>query len=128
MERNNKKDVIRNLCEDYYSEKAKFRKGINKSFNNIDQYAGYLRDKASEYFKNSEEIANYVVEICYLEDNGKNKSFAWNVFGTYLIDNLIKNSKDKCKITIPMKDKNGDIEYLFNKYSLKEVDLNASDI
>ena len=128
LQDNNKKEVIRTLCEEYYAEKAKFRKGINKSFNNIDQCAKHLREKTLKHFKNSEEVANYVVEICYLEDNGKNKAFAWNVFGSYLINNLIKNSKGKCKITIPMKDEDGDIEYLFNKYSLKEVDLNASDI
>ena len=128
LQDNNKKDIIRNLCEEYYAEKMRFRKGINKSYNNIDQCAKHLREKTLKHFKNSEEVANYVVEICYLEDNGKNKAFAWNVFGSYLINNLIKNSKGKYKITIPMKDENGDIEYLFNKYSLKEVDLDASDI
>ena len=65
-----------------------------------------------------------MVEVCYLENSGKNKSFAWNVFGSYLLDNLIANSlKQGCQIQLPMKDNNGDIEYLFNKYSMKTVDL-----
>ena len=119
-----KKEVIRNLCDEYYAEKVKFKKGINKSYNNLDQCAKHLREKTLSVFKNSEEVANYVVEVCYLENSGKNKSFAWNVFGSYLLDNLITNSlKQGCQIQLPMKDNNGDIEYLFNKYSMKTVDL-----
>ena len=119
-----KKEVIRNLCEEYYAEKIKFKKGINKTYNNIDQCAKHLREKTLSVFKNSEEVANYVVEVCYLENNGKNKSFAWNVFGSYLIDNLITNSyKQGYCIELPMKDLDGDITYLFNQYSMKPVDL-----
>ena len=128
LQDNNKKEFIRELCEEYCSEKAIFRKGLNKKYNDIEQCAKFLKEKAMAHFNNSEEVANYVVEVCYLENNGKYKSFAWNVFGSYLVDNLLKNSKDKCRITIPMRDGNGDIKYLFNNYSLREVNLDATDI
>lgn len=128
LQDNNKKEFIRELCEEYCSEKAIFRKGLNKKYSDIEQCAKFLKEKAMTHFNNSEEVANYVVEVCYLENNGKYKSFAWNVFGSYLVDNLLKNSKDKCRITIPMRDDNGDIKYLFNNYSLREVNLDATDI
>ena len=128
LQDNNKKEFIRELCEEYCSEKAIFRKGLNKKYNDIEQCAKFLKEKAMAHFNNSEEVANYVVEVCYLENNGKYKSFAWNVFGSYLVDNLLKNSKDKCRITIPMRDDNGDIKYLFNNYSLREVNLDATYI
>lgn len=112
-------NIIKRFADEYFEEKSKFRKGINKDYANIDQYAKVLRDRAVQYFDNEEELANYIVEVCYIQRYHQSKSFAWNVFGNVLIHNLIRNTKQPT--TIPLKDNNGDIEYLFNKYSLREV-------
>lgn len=120
--------VIKNAADKYFDEKAKFKKGINKEFNNIDQYASQLKNEVLEFFDSAEDLANYVVEVCYIQRYHQSKSFAWCVFGEMLLDNLRKNTKTP--ITIPLKDAHGSIHYLYNTYQLYEVrsDLDATDI
>jgi hypothetical protein len=119
-------NIIKNLADDYFSEKSKFKKGINKDYVNIDQYAKILKDRAIEYFDNEEELTNYVVEVCYIQRYHQSKSFAWCVFGDFLIRNLMRNSSQP--ITIPVADKNGEYNYLFNRYTLKDVYIDRSDL
>ena len=99
---------------------------------NIEQYAKKLRAEAEEYFmKNcvigktvSEMIADTVVEFCYIRYASKSKAFAWNVFGKYILENIKNNTlKRTQKTTVPYLDKNGDIEYLYNKFSEVEIDI-----
>ena len=48
----------------------------------------------------------------------------WEVFGDLILKNLIKNTlKDTHITTIPKKDKNGYIEYLYNNFKEVEVDI-----
>lgn len=122
----NKINIIKELADDYFAEKSKFKKGINKDYANIDQYSKVLRDKAIAYFDNEEELTNYVVEVCYIQRYHQSKSFAWCVFGDFLIRNLMRNTSQP--VTIPMRDDNGDFEYLFNRYSLREVCVDRSDL
>jgi hypothetical protein len=85
-----------------------------------------LRDKAIGFFDNEEELTNYVVEVCYIQRYHQSKAFAWCVFGDFLIRNLMRNTSQP--VTIPMIDNKGEFEYLFNKYSLKEVCVDRSDL
>ena len=119
-------NIIKEIADEYFAEKSKFKKGINKDYVNIDQYAKVLRDKAIGYFDSEEELTNYIVEVCYIQRYHQSKSFAWCVFGDFLIRNLMRNTHQP--VTIPMKDDKGDFEYLFNKYSLQEVCVDRSDL
>lgn len=121
-------DFIKTLADRYFDEKAKFKKGVNKEYNNIDQYIAQLRDEALRFFQDREDLANYVVEVCYIQKYHMSKSFAWNVFGEFLLENLKKNTD--FPITIPLKDPSGDIEYLYNKYRVftVEEDKNVTNI
>ena len=119
-------NIIKEIADDYFAEKSKFKKGINKDYVNIDQYAKVLRDKAIGYFDSEEELTNYVVEVCYIQRYHQSKSFAWCVFGDFLIRNLMRNTSQP--IMIPLKDPKGDFEYLFNRYSLREVCVDRSDL
>ena len=122
----NKINIIKELADEYFAEKSKFKKGINKDYANIDQYAKVLRDKAIGYFDCEEELTNYVIEVCYIQRYHQSKSFAWCVFGDFLIRNLIRNTSQP--VTIPIRDDKGNIEYLYNKYSLQEVCVDRSDL
>ena len=55
----------------------------------------------------------------YIDELESNKEILWNVYGQYIVENLIRNKQDN--ILIPMPNEKGDIEYLKNKYKLKEV-------
>jgi hypothetical protein len=117
-----------------YAVKSISQKMVNTEDNivNIEQYAKKLRAEAEEYFmKNcvigktvSEMIADTVVEFCYIRYTSKSKAFAWNVFGKYILENIKKNTlKETNKTTIPYLDKDGDIEYLYNKFSEIKIDI-----
>ena len=63
----------------------------------------------------SEEIlANIVVDLCYT--SSKNKTFAWDVAGEQIFNNVLKNMG--YIIQYPIKDENGDIDFCGNKFSL----------
>jgi hypothetical protein len=69
---------------------------------------------------NTYEIVDYLVYMFYVERSESNKEILWTVYGEYIFENV--KSKFE-KVTIPYPDENGTIEYLNQKFSLKEVSL-----
>ena len=63
---------------------------------------------------NLEILANIVVDLCYTST--KNKTFAWDVAGEQIFNNILKNNGNI--IQYPIKDEFGDIEFCGNKFSL----------
>jgi hypothetical protein len=55
-----------------------------------------------------------VVDLCYTST--KNKTFAWDVAGEQIFNNVLKNNNNM--IMYPIKDENGDIDFCGNKFSL----------
>lgn len=76
-----------------------------------------LRPRAEEYFSNEDVFVNAFVELAYTEhDTWKNQ--LWGSYGRVIFKNLKRNSGT---IYYPFKDDNGTIEYLGEKFELKEV-------
>lgn len=71
-------------------------------------------DDCSKVCPNSEVLANIVVDLCYTSN--KNKTFAWDVAGEQIFNNVLK--KNGHTIQYPIKDENGDIEFDGKKFSL----------
>ena len=71
-------------------------------------------DECIKVCPNLEVLANIVVDLCYT--SSKNKTFAWDVAGEQIFNNVLKNNGYTIKY--PVKDENGDIEFNGNKYSL----------
>lgn len=71
-------------------------------------------DECNKTCPNSEVLANIVVDLCYTSN--KNKTFAWDVAGEQIFNNVLK--KNGYKIQYPVKDENGDIEFDGKKFSL----------
>jgi hypothetical protein len=63
---------------------------------------------------NPASLANIVVDICYTSN--KNKTFAWDVAGEQIFNNVIQNSGGI--IQYPVKDDDGDIDFNGHKFSL----------
>ena len=61
-----------------------------------------------------EVLANIVVDLCYTSN--KNKTFAWDVAGEQIFNNVLKNNG--YIIRYPIKDDNGYIEFCGNRFSL----------
>ena len=71
-------------------------------------------DECNKVCPNSEILANIVVDLCYTSN--KNKTFAWDVAGEQIYNNILKNNNYTIKY--PVKDDSGDIEFGGNRFSL----------
>ena len=71
-----------------------------------------------------EDICNIVVDMCYTSDNSKR--FAWQIVGERMIKNLIANTSNK--VSFPIQDDNGDIEYCGKRFRMLEVGKNENSL
>ena len=52
------------------------------------------------------------------------KDFVWDLFGDIIIKNIINNTDGIAHM--PIKDNNGEVEYLYSKYSFVDLNLKES--
>ena len=114
-------DSIKQLYEEYNKNMQLFLKGIKKNDSlkeERDSFVFQLTEEFSESCSiicpNTEAMTNILIDICY--SSNKNKSFAWDIAGEQIFNNVLKNNN--YKIQYPIKDINGDIEFCGNKFSL----------
>jgi hypothetical protein len=100
------------------SKKSGFDEGQEKIVTG--QYEKF-KLKLNEICSNEDELVNYLIHMFYVEQPNSNKELLWKIFGKNLYKNIKTNSNNT--ILIPVSDENGDINYLNNIYSLKEVHL-----
>lgn len=77
-----------------------------------------IKNAFFEVESNVDVIVNVLIDNCYADNKGK-KDLIWSVFGKEIFDNLMKNNHDP--IYFPFKDEEGDIEYLGQRFKIKEV-------
>lgn len=114
-------DAIKQLYDEYNKNMQLFLK--QKKQNELgDDEVGFdivhlkdiFLDECSKVCPDSEILANIVVDLCYTSN--KNKTFAWDVAGEQIFNNVLKNNG--YIIRYPIKDDSGDIEFCGNKFSL----------
>lgn len=124
--------AIKKLYDEYNRNVQIFLKGIKKNDSDkterdlvMNQLRNEFSDACSMVCPNSEILANIVVDVCYTSN--KNKSFAWDMCGDEIFNNVLKNSGGK--LQFPIKDENGDIEFCGNMFSLytKRMDGDNND-
>ena len=96
-------------------------KGIKKNDSSKEERDVFVSQLTEEFSNacsvvcpNAEVLANILVDICYTSN--KNKSFAWDIAGEQIFNNVLK--KNGNIIRYPIKDDSGDIEFCGNKFSL----------
>jgi len=73
-----------------------------------------------EQCPNECSLCNIVLDLCYSKSK-QSKQFAWDICGDVIIQNLLK--KHHYQITYPTSDKNGEIEWNGQRFSMKTVTL-----
>ncbi|MBD1379194.1 hypothetical protein [Metabacillus arenae] len=68
---------------------------------------------------NLDELVDYLIHHHYVEIPNSNKESLWSLYGDHIYFNIKK--KNDGKISIPVPSVDGDITYLNEKYSIKEV-------
>lgn len=109
----------------FLQEYKQFKRGMwhsaENAINNLDAFIVYLRKKCyEEISSNDSELASYAVMVTYAGELSQ-VDFAWKMFPQGILQNIQENSTTTVKI--PIADPNGDIEYLWNKYSMQEFTL-----
>lgn len=114
-------DAIKQLYDEHNKNMQLFLKGVKKNDSSKEERDVFTSQLTEEFSNacsvvcpNSEVLANILVDICYTSN--KNKSFAWDIAGEQIFNNVLK--KSGFIIRYPIKDENGDIEFCGNKFSL----------
>ena len=81
----------------------------------VDQLKQTFLEECNKICPNSEVLSNIVVDLCY--SSSKNKTFAWDVAGEQLFQNVLKKNNNTIKF--PVKDENGDFEFCGERFSLQ---------
>jgi len=90
----------------------------SKQFENAEQVSIHIRNKALRTItSNATELADMLVYFCYTKGGVNSKSFLWNIAGQDILDNIISKKAQKF-VRVPMKNPKGNIEYLWEKYSV----------
>lgn len=120
-----KYEQLKMLYLEYGVMKKEVRdKGFYNDHINFDDFlecVEYLKKKCLE-IGSFMELIDLAVKITYIDNKNGNKGFLWDVFGDQIVDNLLLKSDNN--IYIPTLDNNGSIDYLWQRYSIKELSLN----
>ena len=81
----------------------------------VDQLKQTFLEECNKICPNSEVLSNIVVDLCY--SSSKNKTFAWDVAGEQLFQNVLK--KNNNTIRFPVRDENGDFEFCGERFSIR---------
>lgn len=74
------------------------------------------RNKCKLICPDVRELANILVKLCYEKYPTKFRKFAWHMAGAGIVENI-----KPVPIQLPVKDPNGEYEYLGQRYSLSEL-------
>ncbi len=72
---------------------------------------------------NEDMLCNIVLDLCYGKSKNS-KQFAWDIAGDTIIKNLL--IKNNFLITYPEADKNGDVTFNGNRFSMKTAKINIT--
>lgn len=70
---------------------------------------------------NEELLTKHMVKMFFVDNPKYNKDLFWNIVGDKVIDYMISKTD---KIIVPVKDEKGNIEYLNERYNVKEIFIN----
>ena len=114
-------DAIKQLYDEYNKNMQLFLKGAKKNDSSKEERDAFttqlidnFSDSCSMICPDVDVLTNVLIDICYTSN--KNKSFAWDIVGDQIFNNVLKNSNYIIKY--PIKDDNGDIEFCGNRFSL----------
>ena len=121
------------LMDKFYKEfkKAKeiFRISRNSGFEDstsaVHIFSDTIRELRDKIIENIGESIEYqcdlAIYVSYELYTGRTKDFCWELYGNQIVRNLQHNSPNPPLLPVP--DDNGDLAYLWKRYSLTEVNV-----
>lgn len=112
------------LCTERYNQTCKETRIENDEKS---MYRSIMKDTfkvGCEMICNNKYIlSDIILDICYTNNNSK--QFVWDVCGDTLIDNLLE--KNNYNISFPTKNKDGDIYFNGERFSVETINLNSEE-
>lgn len=118
----NQYKAIKRLYEDYNKRLVSY--SIFADHERVDECDSYatltmmndeFKKECSKVCPNSETLCNVILDICYAKSS--TKRFAWNMCGTEIIHNILKNNN--YQILYPVIDAGGDLEFGGNRFTIQ---------
>lgn len=81
------------------------------------RYQSLMRD-LEEVTSNEEQLTNHLVYLFYVGKPSYSKATLWNLVGKQIYKNILNK---KSMVYYPVKDVNGDINFMFEKYSVRHI-------
>lgn len=78
-----------------------------------------LRRACHTVCQNEDILCDIILDICYKRKSSKR--FAWDMCGHSIIHNMLTNNNNK--LSFPVADENGDIEFSGNRFSIVELEV-----
>jgi len=100
------------------SRKQKYDETLSQEISGI--YKKF-QEAMDEKCPNTYELVDYLIKIFYIEFPSSNKDLLWNTYGKFIFKNL--KDKNQNAVLFPFPNKEGDIDYLNQKFLLKEVEI-----
>lgn len=114
-------NTVQKLYDEYNKSMQLFLKGVKKNDSLKEERDEFMNQITAEFSNacsvacpNIEVLANILIDVCYTSN--KNKSFAWDIAGEQIFNNVLKNNNNV--ISYPVKDQNGDIDFCGKKFSI----------
>lgn len=86
-------------------------------------YYDKYRDRCKKVCPDIKQLANAAVMACYeFHPQKKNSKFAWRVAGEGIVENI-----EQQIFPLPMRDPDGEYEYLGKKYTFADIQLEGDD-
>lgn len=111
-----KREEINSKQQNYSRTGIKFNE---EEVNQKDQVLMLLREDLLQVCSNEEELTNYLLKLFYEDKISLNKNILWKICGRQIFENVKKKNPI---IYIPEKDKEGSLEFLYEKYDIKRID------
>ena len=123
-------DSIKQLYEEYNKSMQLFLKGIKKNESMKEERDMFTANLVGEFSSacasvcpNAEVLANILVDLCYTSD--KNKSFAWDVAGEQIYQNVLR--RNGYVLNFPVKDADGDLEFAGEQFLMQKKTVGGED-
>ena len=117
---------IKALYDEYNDSMQLFLKGVKKNDSQKEERDAFVAQMIEEFSNacyaacpDGDVLANIIVDVCYATN--KNKSFAWEVAGEEIFNNVLKNNG--YILNVPVKDNNGEIEFDGKRFSLLTMQI-----
>lgn len=96
--------------------------GNNSDTEDKHTWIQFLKNELYEkYCSNGYELVNYLIKFFYEDKKNFSKNTMWKICGDVLYQ--ISLNKSNGKIIAPIKDKNGNIYFWFDKFSMQSINL-----